>query len=168
MFRPLLLALLLAVSLAQPSFGQGNGNGESQGVNGHDQGNTGNGQGSSNGNGSGSNSSGGQGNTGNGQTPAPTGSPPPASGNAPSNDAPANQNVELSQEEASAVVAEGSALSLATIVRSLAERTPGDVVDASLLQVGPTLVYAVKVLSPAGRLSTEYYHADTGRFIGSE
>lgn len=163
MFRPLLLALLLAVSLAQPSFGQGNGNGESQGVNGHDQGNTGNGQGGNNGNGSGSNSSGGQGNTGNGQTPAPT-----ASSNAPSNDAPANQNVELSQEEASAVVAEGSALSLATIVRSLAERTPGDVVDASLLQVGPTLVYAVKVLSPAGRLSTEYYHADTGRFIGSE
>lgn len=163
MFRPLLLALLLAVSLAQPSFGQGNGNGESQGVNGHDQGNTGNGQGGNNGNGSGSNSAGGQGNTGNGQTPAPT-----ASSNAPSNDAPANQNVELSQEEASAVVAEGSALSLATIVRSLAERTPGDVVDASLLQVGPTLVYAVKVLSPAGRLSTEYYHADTGRFIGSE
>lgn len=163
MFRPLLLALLLAVSLAQPSFGQGNGNGESQGVNGHDQGNTGNGQGGNNGNGSGSNSSGGQGNTGNGQTPAPT-----ASSNAPSNDAPANQNVELSQEEASAVVAEGSALSLATIVRSVAERTPGDVVDASLLQVGPALVYAVKVLSPAGKLSTEYYHADTGRFIGSE
>lgn len=41
-------------------------------------------------------------------------------------------------------------------------------VDANLLRVDNMLVYAIKVLNPAGRLTIEYFHARSGVYIGSE
>jgi hypothetical protein len=41
-------------------------------------------------------------------------------------------------------------------------------IDAQLLRVRGFMVYALRVMSPQGRVTTEYYYARSGAFIGSE
>ena len=50
----------------------------------------------------------------------------------------------------------------------LQARSEGSVIDAELLNVQGILVYSVKVLRTDGRVTQEYYYAQSGRFIGSE
>jgi uncharacterized membrane protein YkoI len=57
----------------------------------------------------------------------------------------------------------GAAVPLETIVRSLVDGAAGQLIDASLVQVNGFLLYQVKVLSPAGRVSTQYFYARTGQ-----
>ncbi|NGP18129.1 PepSY domain-containing protein [Devosia aurantiaca] len=50
----------------------------------------------------------------------------------------------------------------------ISTRTGGEMIDAQLLSVRGFLVYAIKVLNPGGKVTTEYYYAQSGIFIGSE
>ncbi len=60
----------------------------------------------------------------------------------------------------------GRAVPLTTIVDELNTRAAGEMIDAQLMTANGFLLYAVKVLSDSGRVSTEYYYARTGRRVG--
>lgn len=61
----------------------------------------------------------------------------------------------------------GEAVGLGNLLPDLKERTAGEVIDAELLRVDGILVYAVRVLRTDGVVTTEYYAARSGRFMGS-
>ena len=158
MYRQVVAALLLvsALSLPASAWAQGNGQGGGNG-NGPDNagasanGNSGNGP--SNGNG--------------GDPPGPpTG--PGASANSggaatpPGRKAVPGQGSELSQSEVLAAVESGGAISLETILPDVRTRTGGEVIDAKLQRNQGFLLYAVTVLTPAGKVLTEYYYARSG------
>lgn len=179
-----LLCLAASPALAQDN-GQGNGNGRGNGnANGNDNGrengngggnngngngpdqNSGNGNSQSNGNGNSQGNAnagngGNDGNNGNGQ-----GSGNVSTGTSANTDA--GGTVHYSQDYARDVVNAGRAVSLASLMPELQARSEGSVIDAELLKVQGILVYSVKVLRTDGRVTQEYYYAQSGRFIGSE
>ena len=73
---------------------------------------------------------------------------------------------ELSESDALAAVEAGRAVSLSTILPDVRSRTGGEVINAQLQQVRGFLVYAVKVLTPEGKVTTEYYYARSGLHVG--
>lgn len=168
--RSIFAAALVVIALAQtPSaWAQGNGNGN-------------NGQGNGNGNAAGNGSANGSGNTngtvsgngGSGGSNNGVGSPPRPS-NGPGPDAkpvppPPPKTVgvddELSASEVLAEVEAGRAVSLSSIMPDIRTRTGGEIIDAQLEQVGSFLLYAVTVLTPEGKVTTEYYYARSGRHV---
>jgi len=50
----------------------------------------------------------------------------------------------------------------------LAQRAGTNVIDAEMLSIRGFLVYSIRVLRANGTVTTEYYYAQSGRFIGSE
>lgn len=183
---PALLCLAASPALARDN-GPGNGNGQGNGSgdgNGNGIGNgtgggqgNGQGQGQGNGNGNGQENGSGSGNTGNGNAN------PGDSGNNGNNgngngqqgggaDASANTDangtIHYSPDYARDVVNAGRAVSLASLMPELQARSEGSVIDAELLSVQGILIYSVKVLRTDGRVTQEYYYAQSGRFIGSE
>ena len=159
-----LLCLAASPTLAQDGKGNGQGNGNANGQqNGNGGSNNGNGPGQNNGVGNGNGNAGNSGNSGsngNGQ------------GGGAGNSTPANTDakgtVRYSQDYARDVVNAGRAVSLASLMPELQARSEGSVIDAELLNVQGILVYSVKVLRTDGRVTQEYYYAQSGRFIGSE
>ncbi|WP_156385953.1 PepSY domain-containing protein [Devosia sp. Root685] len=79
-----------------------------------------------------------------------------------------NGTIHHTQDYARDAVSAGKAVSLASLLPDLQERAVGEVIDAELLNVQNILVYSIKVLRPNGRVTQEYYYAQSGRFIGSE
>ncbi|MET3900384.1 hypothetical protein ABIB57_004350 [Devosia sp. UYZn731] len=140
--------------------GNGNGNDGSNGnvnANGHHDGNAGdNGNGHDKGN-DGSADTNGNG-KGNGQGRNTEGSGNPTS---------ADDKVELSESEVLAAVQAGSAVSLETLLPDVRTRTGGEIIDAQLQQARGFLLYAVTVLTPGGKVVTEYYYARSGIHVGN-
>lgn len=164
MHRRTTAALLLALVLGQPApaWAQGNGNGNASGPGSSSGQDNGNGQGNGKGNNGNDN---GQGN-GNGQAKGNNGAANPISnGNGNPLSTPpseADQGAELSQDDILAAVESGSAVSLETILPDVRTRTGGEVIDAKLQRMQNFLIYAVTVLTPAGKVMTEYYYARSG------
>jgi hypothetical protein len=73
---------------------------------------------------------------------------------------------ELSESEVLAAVQAGSAVSLATILPDVRVRTGGEIINATLQDARGFLLYAVKVLTPGGKVVTEYYYARSGLHVG--
>lgn len=73
----------------------------------------------------------------------------------------------LTPDEVQTSISTGEALPLATIARPLTQLSR-TIVDASLLRMDGSLVYAMKTLSPSGELHIEYYDARTAAFIRSQ
>ena len=97
----------------------------------------------------------------------------PAPGRAPqaagAQQQPENTPVEyLSQDFAREAVNAGQAVSLISLVPDIQARTGGEIIDAEMLNVRGMLVYAVRVLQPSGRVTSEFYYARSGIYIGSE
>ena len=137
-------ALLLGVVLAlpMPAWAQGNGNGNGNG-NDHDNGN--------------SNNAGGNGN-GNGRDRDPVDSESPGI---------AASGGELSESEVLAAVKRGSAVSLESILPDVRTRTGGEIINAKLQETRGSLLYAVTVLTPGGKVVTQYYRARSGLHVGT-
>ena len=166
------LAFVLVAAIATPAYAQNNGNGQGNGGGAQDnqgqgngntgQGNNGQGPDSNNGNiGNGQANGNGQGH-GNGQGNA-NGNAGKADTAAPSPETP------LSEDEVLDAVKAGRVVSLSSLVPDLEQRSGGgELIDAELRKVDGFLVYAVKVLAADGRVTTDYYYAQSGRFIGSE
>ncbi len=76
--------------------------------------------------------------------------------------------VSLNTDEALALVQTHQALPLSELTEIVHQRSGAEMVDAELLKVGQILVYAIKVIDQAERLSVQYYYARSGRYIGSE
>lgn len=161
-----------------PAENSGNGNGQGNGSAGSNNGN-GNGptenSGNGNGNSQGSGNAGGNSGNGNGQSNANAGNSgngPGSGGNGLGSSTPANTDangtVHYSQDDARDAVSTGKAVSLASLLPDLQERAGGEIIDAELIRVQNILVYVVKVLRLNGRVTQEYYYAQSGRFIGSE
>lgn len=168
------LAFILIAAIATPAYAQNNGNGQGNGGNAQDNqgqdngnsgqgnngqgpdsnnGNTGNGQ--ANGNGQGHGNGNGQGNAHGNSGKADTAAPSP--------------ETPLSEDEVLDAVKAGRVVSLSSLVPDLEQRSGGgELIDAELRKVDGFLVYAVKVLAADGRVTTDYYYAQSGRFIGSE
>ena len=144
-------ALLLGVVLVlpMPAWAQGNGNGNANG-NGQD------GNSRDNGNGNGDNA-GGNGN-GNGRDRDPVNSESPGT---------ATGGGELSENEVLAAVKRGSAVSLESLLPDVRSRTGGEIINAKLQETRGSLLYAVTVLTPGGKVVTEYYRARSGLHVGN-
>jgi hypothetical protein len=161
------LSIALLLGLRTPAWAQGNGNGQDNGnANGQDsgsgQGIGNNGQGSGNGNDGNAN---GPDHSGNGQGNGNNGGANPSSGGNGGNSSPPNEDVELSQNDVLAAVEAGSAVSLEAILPDVRTRTGGEVIDAKLQRTQGFLIYAVTVLTPAGKVITEYYYARSGAHV---
>ncbi|MHA6692709.1 PepSY domain-containing protein [Devosia sp. A449] len=74
---------------------------------------------------------------------------------------------ELSESEVLAAVEARRAVSLSTILPDIRTRTGGEVINAQLQQAGKFLLYAVTVLTPTGKVATEYYYARSGLHVGN-
>ena len=196
-FTLILLLLLLTVPgpLAQgngngpPAHSNAGGNGNGNGNDRPDQAANGNGSGQNNGNGHGPGQNNGN---GNGQD----GDQRPGSGNGQGNGSGSGNAAEPQPgavsadggrvilpigtasdpaavvpqptESAGHAIAAGRAVSLSSLLPDLHARAPGEVIDAELLKVSGFLIYSVRVLRTNGQVTTEYYYAQSGRFIGSE
>ena len=155
-------ALLVALAAPHLAWAQGQGNAQGQGQgqgqnNGNGQENSdpsGNGSGQNNGNG---NAGGNRGNSDNGNRGTGT-----EVGGVPA----AGTGRELSESDVLDAVEAGRAVSLSTILPDVRSRTGGEVINAQLQQVRGFLVYAVKVLTPEGKVTTEYYYARSGLHVG--
>jgi hypothetical protein len=116
-------------------------------------------QGKSGGKGKGGNS-GNSGNAGNaGNNGSSSGSKPGKSTKARA----ASPSAVLDQDAALDAVEQGEALPLRTLLPEIERRYGGDVIDAVLRKKGRKLVYALKVLSPGGRVFIVTVDAATGR-----
>ena len=114
----------------------------------------GNGQGSANG-------------PGNGNATAGQGKADPSEV-APGPDVVPDSALRYTPDHARDAVNAGKAVTLGSLLPDLNARGSGEVIDAEMLNVNGFLVYAIKVLRPNGLVTTEYYYAQSGRFIGSE
>lgn len=143
--------------------GQGNGQGDSSNDgNGQRSGNSGNGQGNANAAGQGNSNGTGNGNAGGATTAAPAGAgsvAPSVSGEAPA------RGHEQSESDVLAAVEAGRAVPLSSLMPDVRTRTGGEIINAELVQAGGALLYAVRVLAPDGRVSTEYYDARSGQHV---
>ena len=169
-------ALLVGIALVMPTpawaQGNGNGNGNDGGnggngngnANGHDNDSNGGGNGNGNANGHDEGNAGGADNNGNGNE---TGNGQGNSTTAPDSSAPAGDEVELSESEVLAAVQAGSAVSLETLLPDVRTRTGGEIINAKLQEARGFLLYAVTVLTPRGKVVTEYYYARSGLHVGN-
>jgi len=57
---------------------------------------------------------------------------------------------------------------LSELAEIVLQRSGAEMVDAELLRIGRMLVYSIRVIDQAERLSIQYYYARSGRFIGSQ
>lgn len=144
-----IFALVVAVtlSISPPGWAQGQG---SANANAH-------GNGNANGNADGNSSAGSKAGAGSG-----------AEGGLPSVAGPGGRFKELSERDVLEAVEAGRAVSLSTILPDLRSRTGGEVINAQLQQVGGFLLYAVTVLTPDGKVGTEYYYARSGLHVGGQ
>ena len=69
------------------------------------------------------------------------------------------------EQDLLAIVKAGQAVSLASLVPNVQERTGGQIIDAQLVRKDRALIYEVKVLTPDGRVGIEYYNARSGTHI---
>lgn len=175
------LAFILIAAIATPAYAQNNGNGQGNGGNaqdnqGQDNGNSGQGNNGQGNNGQGPDSN--NGNTGNGQANGNGQGHGNGNGNGQGNahgnsgkvdTAAPSPETPLSEDEVLDAVKAGRVVSLSSLVPDLERRSGGgELIDAELRKVDGFLVYAVKVLAADGRVTTDYYYAQSGRFIGSE
>jgi uncharacterized membrane protein YkoI len=72
---------------------------------------------------------------------------------------------ELTERDALDAVELGRAVSLSAILPDVRARTGGEIINAQLQQAGSFLLYAVTVLAPDGKVTTEYYYARSGRHV---
>jgi len=148
-----ILLLALVLCLPASAWAQGNGNGNANG-----QGNSSaSGQGNSNDQGSENGNSNGQGNGNNGGSRSNGNGGPPSTLPGKSGQGPV-----LSQDDVLAAVEAGSVVSFESLLPDVRARTGGDVIEAKLQRTQGFLIYAVTVLTPAGKVSTEYYYARSG------
>jgi hypothetical protein len=175
----LLIAVFLLLAAAAPTLAQGNSDGNGNAGNNGNGGNSGNaGNSSSPGNsdnpgnsgnaGSGNAASGNAGNgagnagsgnnsgigNGAGATEPGTPSPPPFS-----------EPTLVPEEDILSMVQSGQAVSLSSLLPGVQARSGGQIIDAQLVRTPRILIYAVKVLTPDGRVGTEYYNARSGAYI---
>ena len=162
-----LFALLIVATLSAPSAAQGNGNGASKGN--ADAG------------------SGGQGNPDHASDARPGGNQPEEGGASPAGNKNAGNSANhgesplvhmgstrsvdvrsLSPDDALAMVQTHQALPLSDLAAIVRQRSGAEMIDAELLMAGEMLVYAIKVIDSAQRLSIQYYYARSGHYIGSE
>lgn len=185
------LTIVAFFQLAHPAMAQGNGNGNGQASDNSNNGNgnaasPGNGQGNAggvdnaaNGNANGKSNGNGNGNSGNGSggsvsaetveaiAPGLSTGALVSGGDFAATSSPTRQgeisalNTE-SQGIALRAVQSGAAVPLDTIVQGLADRAAGQLIDAQLIEVNGFLLYSIKVMSPTGRVSTQYFYARTG------
>lgn len=180
-YIPALLLAAAMLAVCMPAHAQGNGNGNSppdhagennSGGNGNsagtDAGNNGSGGGSSSGNGA---SSGDENTT---TTVSAVGTPPdnsvqptPPARNAvnaanPPAATPPAEPTTLTPDATLNAVRSGEALPLDAIAAEVRGRSGAEIIDARLLRVGEVLVYAVKTLTTAGAVRTEYYYGRSG------
>jgi hypothetical protein len=160
MFRTSVLALSVVVVLNASSIALAQGNGHANG-HGNNQvsGQGNNGNASSNAGGNGNGNSGGNGNAGSAVTitGGPQGTTAPDLSSTTG-----TPNGDLSENDVLEAVEAGRAVSLSRILPDLRARTGGEVIDAQLQQVGSFLVYAIKILTPEGKVTTEFYYARSG------
>jgi hypothetical protein len=161
MNRRYAFAVLIGIALLMPAsaWAQGNGNGN-DGNNGNGSANDSNGGGNGNGNAYGhdrGDDTGGNGNA-NGQGGSTV---------APDSPATAAEDGELSESEVLAAVQAGSAVSLETLLPDVRTRTGGEIINARLQQTNGFLLYGVTVLTPGGKVVTEYYYARSGIYVGN-
>jgi hypothetical protein len=153
------IALLMPTSARAQSNGNGNGGNNGNGnANGHDNDSNGGGNGNGNANGHDKGDDrGGNGNA-NGQ-----------GGNSVTPDSPATpgDEGELSESQVLAAVHSGSAVSLETLLPDVRTRTGGEIINAKLQQTRGFLLYGVTVLTPGGKVVTEYYYARSGIHVGN-
>ncbi len=83
-----------------------------------------------------------------------------APGQSRSREEPVGESPERSALEA---VRSGKAVPLESLLPDVRANTGGEVIDAELLTVDGFLLYGIKVLTPAGRVSVQYYYANSGR-----
>ncbi|QMV01927.1 hypothetical protein GHV40_10755 [Devosia sp. D6-9] len=171
------LVFILIAAIATPAYAQNNGNGQGNGGSAQDNQGQGNGNSGQGNNGQGNNGQGpdsNNGNTGNGQANGNGQGHGNGQGNANGNSGKADTAVPspetpLSEDEVLDAVKAGRVVSLSSLVPDLEQRSGGgELIDAELRKVDGFLVYAVKVLAADGRVTTDYYYAQSGRFIGSE
>lgn len=164
----LVIAVFLALfAAAVPVFAQGNGNGGGGGNSSQtedtdtseDDGGSGNGGNGNNGNGNGNVS---PKENGNGNNNAGGGGNGAGAGNAPSR---SNDVTVVPEEDLLAIVKAGQAVSLASLLPNVQERTGGEIIDAQLVRTTRSLIYVVKVLTPDGHVGIEYYNARSGIYI---
>lgn len=164
----LVIAVFLALFAATvPVFAQGNGNGGGGGNSSQtedtdtseDDGGSGNGGNGNNGNGNGNAS---PKENGNGNNNAGGGGNGAGAGNAPSR---SNDVTVVPEEDLLAIVKAGQAVSLASLLPNVQERTGGEIIDAQLVRTTRSLIYVVKVLTPDGHVGIEYYNARSGIYI---
>ena len=72
---------------------------------------------------------------------------------------------ELSESEALEAMQTGTAVPLQSILPDVESRTGGQIINAHLREVDGALLYAVTVLTPEGKVTTEYYHAQSGLHV---
>jgi uncharacterized membrane protein YkoI len=85
---------------------------------------------------------------------------------APPNTRPAPASIaDHAEEEALRAVQSGQAVPLSRIVGVLEMTNGGEVIDAKLVEAGNVLLYRLKLLLPDGSVTTEFYHAPTGRRV---
>ncbi|MCF1742710.1 PepSY domain-containing protein [Paradevosia shaoguanensis] len=165
------LAFILIAAIATPAYAQNSGNGQGNGGNAQDNQGQGNGNSGQGNNGQGPDSN--NGNTGNGQANGNGQGHGNGQGNAHGNSgkvdtAAPSPETPLSEDEVLDAVKAGRVVSLSSLVPDLEQRSGGgELIDAELRKVDGFLVYAVKVLAADGRVTTDYYYAQSGRFIGS-
>lgn len=141
-----ILAFLVVLAATLPAIAQGNGNGGGNGNGARTNTSDGNGNSGNVGNGNRSNG------VGNGAGANSSPSTHPDVGVVP-------------EKDLLAIVKSGQAVSLASLLPNVQERTGGKIIDAQLVRTARTLIYAVKVLTPDGRVGIEYFNARSGTHI---
>lgn len=81
----------------------------------------------------------------------------------PSETSPSVQITDQPEEDALRAVQSGEAVPLARIAEELRKADAGEVIAAQLVQSGEFLLYQLKVLSPNGRVTTQFYYARSGQ-----
>lgn len=72
------------------------------------------------------------------------------------------------QEKARALVNAGRVRPLRDIAKALRERTPGEIIDVELLEIGPGYFYRCKVLTPDGRVEDMFVDAKMDVFADTK
>lgn len=175
----LLIAVFLLLAAAAPTLAQGNSDGNGNAGNNGNGGNSGNAGNSSSpgnsdnpgnsgnagggnaangnaGNGAGNAGSGNNSGIGNGAGATEPGTPTPP---------PFSEPTLVPEEDILSMVQSGQAVSLSSLLPGVQARSGGQIIDAQLVRTPRILIYAVKVLTPDGRVGTEYYNARSGAYI---
>lgn len=175
----LLIAVFLLLAAAAPTLAQGNSDGNGNAGNNGNGGNSGNAGNSSSpgnsdnpgnsgnagsgnaasgnaGNGAGNAGSGNNSGIGNGAGATEPGTPAPP---------PFSEPTLVPEEDILSMVQSGQAVSLSSLLPGVQARSGGQIIDAQLVRTPRILIYAVKVLTPDGRVGTEYYNARSGAYI---